>query len=501
MKQFLLFQKKIFIYGAGSMGLKMLSQKNLAIEGFIDKRGDEVKEFNGYSVFSINAMKEFLEKDSYCIIIAVRDVFSHSEIALDFLNAGFVNLIFKPHSVLNSKSDSSEELLAISDAYDSLTVQGLDVVKEIPCYAGEALFDFENASIINENFEDETSSGMVRFYAPSELLFSNDLYDDSNLWTKCNFAANYIAVDLYRSVQEDSNGKEKEFDRYVNLYAVPGAIRSGVNISGSWKNTVLKTRLSAFTEMKKRLAMDKEFFVKHCTTVSLLPPCRLQLIKSGKSRVSFLTALRVPFIPVMMQKKDYERYVNIDTAKTVYDFICRNKMTNTVVPIPHPYFYGFKTNIADYAYLWKSKVARILFDITYEKKQNFDTDWLSICDASDDNGSMSRYLKNLGFTISRKKKSDEFTLLLDRLFSIEIAEDDCGINADCFVLMSMDENYDIEKLLGSILPSTQFVFAFFESSLIESVKEKLNETFEISQIASTVSCGKSYFGIYMRRKR
>ncbi|MGN0739630.1 MAG: nucleoside-diphosphate sugar epimerase/dehydratase [Treponema sp.] len=502
MKSFPFDKKKLLIYGAGSIGLKMVNQNGIIPCAFIDRRGDELKKFNGYDVYSVKQADELKEKDSYCIIIAIRDVFSHSQIAMDFFNNGFKNLIFKPYSVLCGKINLSEELSKISASYDSLTVQGIDIIQIVPCYNGEILFSFENKSLIRQSFEGDDSSEFVRFYAPSELLFSNDLYDDSNLWTKRNFLSNYIAVDLYRALQENSIQKNEEFERYVNLYAISGAIRSGVNITGSWKNTVIETRVSAFNEMKSRLATDNNFFIKHCTTVSLLAPCRLQLIKSGKSRVSFLTALRMPYIPVLMRKDEYEKFLNEAVAKNIYEYICKANILKCTVPVPHPFFYELKAEIPDYAYLWESKVARILYDLSFERNKSFDTDWLTICDVSCDNGSISRYLKNLGFQIYRKKFSDKFTFFLDRLFYMENNFDkkDCKNEANCLVYMSLYENFNAEQVLKDICIFTKFVFVFLESDLIEPINIKLKEEFESISIANTIVCGKSFKGIYFRRK-
>ena len=302
-------------------------------------------------------------------------------------------------------------------------------------------------------------------------------------------------------MQENSDKKYEEFERYINLYAVPGAIRSGVNITGSWKNTVIETRLSAFNEMKARLSTDVNFFVKHCTTVSLLPPYRLQLVKSGKSRVSFLTALRMPYIPALMQKNDYENLLNESIAKNVYEHICMNNISKCTVPIPHPFFYELKTEIPDYAYLWESKVARILYDLSFEKNKTFNTDWLKICDTSFDNGTISRYLKNLGFHIYRKESGDDFMFLLDRLFYMENEFNGtcCKNETNCLVVMSLNDNFDVQKLLSSI-STEEYVFVFLEEDLIKSTNSGLEKEFASIKIVNTILCGKLFAGMYFRRK-
>lgn len=498
---FELSEKKLLVYGAGSMGLKMVNKKALKPFAFVDRRGEELKEFNGYKVLSLSEAFDLEEKESYCLIIAIRDVFSHSQIALEFFNAGFTNIVFKPHSVLNGKSDVSEELFQISSAYDSLTVQNIEVIRRIPCYSGEILFDFENASLIADSVSDATDSDFVKFYAPAELLFANDLYDDSNLWTRRNFCSGYIAVDLYRALQQDGSRKDEEFNRYVKLYAEPGAIKVGVNTGGSWKNTVIETRLSAFNEMKARLATDYNFFIKHCSTVSLLSPCRLQLVKSGKSRVSFLVALRMPYIPVLMQRTEYDKFLNENVAKSVYNYICKNKIAKVPVPVPHPFFYGLKADVLDYAYLWESKVAKTLYDLSFARNQTFETSWLRIFDNSCDCGSLSRYLKNLGFDVRRRAATDEFTCLLDSLFCVNFADCEKQQDENCFVFMSLESSVDSHDLLCRIGKTIEFAFVFMEAACVESLKAALDGDFEGAQIACTVVQGKSYLGMCFRRRQ
>ena len=497
MKYFEFNSKKIFIYGAGSVGLKMIRQKKLRVEAFVDRRGQDIKTFNGYRVLSIEELCNIQEKDSCCIVIAIRDVFSHSEIAEKFFHAGFRNLIFKPYSVLNGTASGDSDLINISAAYDSLTVPELSIVHEVPCYNGEILFEFMDSAIIEG--DSTLKDGMIKFHAPAELLFSNDLCDDENLWTKRNFCCNYIAVDLYRTLETEQNDKQESFEKYISQYALPGAKRSCVNVSGEWKNMVVEARLSAFYEMKKRLSTDANFFTKHCTTVSFSSPFRLQLIKSGKSRCSFFVALRLPYIPVEISVKDYECFLNVSAAKKVYEYLSEQKIARVSVPIPHPCFYAVKNFLSEYVYLWESKIARCLMDISFKLFGKFDDHCIHIEDYSKDDGALSRYLYNCGFSVRRREKESYLTKLLDNLFcmpDLPTSSHDVKLEGLTFMQIGKID----EQIAEKVQENTDFVFVLQERNSNASLKTVLENNFISEQLSSTVVDGKEITGLYFLRR-
>lgn len=90
--KFFLREKKIMIYGAGSLGKHcsgVLKATGIEVEAYIDKRADTFKEYEGRKIFHIEDVKNFNHKEEYCIIVAIRNVFEHSQLVLQFYDMGF----------------------------------------------------------------------------------------------------------------------------------------------------------------------------------------------------------------------------------------------------------------------------------------------------------------------------------------------------------------------------------------------------------------------------
>lgn len=81
--------KKIVIYGAGAVGKSLqisINEVGLKMESFIDKRYFELKEIDGYNVFSPDKLVD-LDENEHIIIIAI-----NAEVIRSFNNEAFTNI-------------------------------------------------------------------------------------------------------------------------------------------------------------------------------------------------------------------------------------------------------------------------------------------------------------------------------------------------------------------------------------------------------------------------
>lgn len=417
MDEYFFREKKALIYGAGSLGItchNILRKANIQIAAYIDKRAGTLKEYEGCKVYAINELSELKDKDEYCIIIAIRNVFDHSHLALQFYKLGFRALIFKPTMVL--KGNQNPVFDNISSAHDSLMIKF--EVPEIPIMYYEKERLFEAGYDLSLPCEKE---GFYKVHVPSELLFSNVI--PRYLWTERNFVSNYVGVELYRAFKGvgDLNWV---IEKYVQRFALPGAIEMKVDVCGAWKDILIDSRLAVYNEMCDKMAMMPEFFVENCTTISLRENGGFKLTASGKNRVSFLIAQGYRFIPVMISKQDYERAEQIEFVREIEEYLETAGIDELDVPIPHFYFYDFRYLIPQYAEQWQSVVGYCLAEQVYELLNNYDFSKYCIVDYSTDHGSMSRFLSMLGFAVDRRVTEDVLANLVDGLLRISVTVKD-----------------------------------------------------------------------------
>lgn len=412
MNNYLLRDKEIWLYGAGSVG-KVLSealQRNGGkIAGFIDKRAEVIKSFEGKPVRTIEDMGKLEEKSAYCIIITIRNVFEHSRLALLFYTMGFNHIIFKPISILKGRAEDAIE--AVNQAYEDITGKLLFPEYPISIYVQEEIFCIEDNGFIRE-----AENGFVIVRIPTELLFSNQI--KNSVWSCQNFLSNYIAVDLYKVFNGDfPDDFEKKIKRYIEEFAIDGARKLGVNTSGEWADILIDSRLAVYYEMDSKLLVDAGFFVENCTTVGQRENGGFQLIASGKNRVSFLTAKQFRYIPVKIEKESYKYYLNEKAAYRVADYLKENHIMQLSVPIPHPFFYEYDCMAPGYVYECIQKISHFLANQVFDTKKAYTFHEYRIAVGLDDNGTMSRFLKMLGFEVERiYNREEKLIMLLDSLF-------------------------------------------------------------------------------------
>lgn len=410
-------EKKILIYGAGSLGItcnNILRRAGLQATAYIDKRADTLKEYEGYKVYAVNELSDWKDKDKYCIIIAIRNVFDHSQLALQFYQLGFRALIFKPTMVLKGKKSPIFD--NISSAHDSLMIKF-----EVP---DMSIMYYEKEKIFEAGYDLSlacSKEGFYKVHISSELLFSNVI--PRYLWTERNFVSNYVGVELYKAFQ-GTGDLSSVIEKYVQRFALPGAIDMKVDVSGAWEDILIDSRLAVYNEMCDKMAIMPEFFVENCTTVSLRENGGFKLIASGKNRVSFLIARGYRFIPVMISKQDYEQAEQVEYVRKIENYLETAGINELDVPIPHFYFYEFRYLIPQYTEQWQSTVGYYLAEQVYELSHNYDFSKYCIVDYSTDHGSMSRFLSMLGFAVERRVTGDELTDLVDGLLRVSVTDGD-----------------------------------------------------------------------------
>lgn len=396
MEEFYLREKKIILYGAGSSSKTVsdvLNEEKILVSVYVDQRADAIKESEGIPVIRMEQVAGFTEKkDDFAVIITIRNVFEHSKIAKKFYDIGYRNIIYKPQSVLQGNNSSTQK--SINDSYEMLTAKFSIPEKATACYERE-LFLFSDEGLRKQ------SGDYLITALPVELLFSNT-NDKMPIWSRRNFVADYVAVDLYRAFSNrDSLFFSEEIDKYIDRFALPGAEIVGVNTAGNWRELLIDARLKVYNEMEYNLNVNPDFFTINCTTVKYCERKGFELVASGKNRVSFLIAKGYRYVPVKVRAENYEKFINILRTNIICDYLNVNEEDSVFAPIPHPYFYHYQVDAPDYFMTCIARIAKSISQWVYSERGCFEYSNYRISIYINDEGYASRYFKMLGFQVRR----------------------------------------------------------------------------------------------------
>ncbi len=463
MEKYKFTEKKILIYGAGSIGqliTDVLEKEQLKVAGYIDKRADNVKMCRGKCVWGVDEVQEAIrDKDDYVIIITIRNVFEHVALAEHFWDMGFNNIIYKPKVCLEGYSEPVQD--SINFAYEDLLGKFVVPKEPIACFEKESLIIRDHA--LQKELQDEL---LVRI--PAELLFSN-YQADLSVWSYQNFYSDYVAVDLYSAFGNADKSKVGDaVEKYVQRFALPGARLRGVNTEGEWEKILIDSRQRVYYEMEYKLWMDYGFFLQNTTKVELKGKSAFVLIASGKNRVSFLIAKGFRYIPVRMKKQEYEHFLNKEVAEKVGNYLHAHGC-ELLASIPHPFFYRENVVAPDYAAECIKPIARFLAEQVYLEKKKYCFDEYKLSIAINDEGCMGRYFRMLGYGVNRLvEKNQTFCSLLDSLF--RFSEDDfvnSGEGAYCAIVS--DEMPEVIRKEIVSIESTFLIVIYFNGLLEENI--------------------------------
>lgn len=317
----------IYLYGAASIGkivLKKLPFFN--IQGFIDMRGKEIQRMCDKPVYSLEDMPPLEEKDRV-IIITVKNVFEHEEIAYLLYKYGYKNIIYKPKGALEGSATEHEEML--SDLWDDIVsgdtrLQG----RHIPQYQPAFHYSFVDYAKIRE-VDDRIIANI-----PLELVYTNDT---DSFWGDINIQALYPHISFF-SFLANKRGAEKE--SYVEFCERSASAIGDIKITEAWKENVLRNRTRIYEQMCNALDLDPDFFIRTAPTAAWNDKGYFNLT-SGKHRATFLVSKGKRYIPLSIVRSDYLLWLQKEEYTTLKEQFIHNEERETKSKILHPYFYKF----------------------------------------------------------------------------------------------------------------------------------------------------------------
>lgn len=488
---FLLRNKKIWIYAAGSIGavlLQLLKMEHLNVQGFIDRRAHSIQRYHGLPVKTLEEAAKSADLEDYAVIITVRNVFEHSSIAEQLYRAGFRNLIFKPLDRIWGEKTASY-LQIIDKAHDALLVDIQIPDFPIPTAQDSCGSKQEKTMSIRHVEKD-----VLCVSIPVEKLIFNH-YED-NIWSNIPALGYFPAIELYQSFNGSAFiSLQESLDQYIEVMASYGAGLVEIKQSEDWRKNTLEARHSVYVEMDLLFQMKPDFFERSCPSVKWNERGCFELTSSGKNRVSFLIAKGFSYVPVKMPAVDFERWRNAEACQA-FSHDLRELGQPLFCSVPHPDYYHQPVQTPEYLQKWILPICMMLTKSIRAARGIMNFADYCIYDQNFDQGALSRALSLFGFRLIRGE-ADGLTRSLDRLLQFKSCEVPRNPQYYAATLNSEVSEEETRRLLER---TERFFFYWTEDAQTCRISwiEQMGFVYR-NQICACISAGKIMKGLQFER--
>ncbi len=387
----------VWLYGAASIGHIMnerLMSAGYDVRGFIDKRGDEISEFCGLPVFSLDEVRLNQGILNGIVFVAVKNVFEHEAIIRRLKDIGIKRLIYRPYSSLIGTDNDIERCLNMiySQYFEG---EHIPSQVDVPIIKNVSTYNYDYARV--RAYEDK-----VIAYIPIDYIFTND-YSRSKMekWGNLNIAAFFTHIDFFKYLSGDGS---VGFDNYLYEYCEFTANIDGrIEITDGWRKNVLKNRTQIFQEMLILLTIDKDFFLRNPATAKWNSHRKFFNLTSGKHRCTFLASQNQFLIPLEISEDDYSIFLNEKGINKVGDLV--SEIGNLNMPISHPYFYHLQG--INYS-VWYRLINAIILNVSrsvYEEKAIVSFVGLNVLIDYPDNGFLTSFFLRMGCLVKCSHES------------------------------------------------------------------------------------------------
>ena len=383
--------KKVILYGAASIGKRVCDvyeKAGLSIECFIDNRSSEIPVFKGYNVYSITD-PTLTDKtgDDYYVFISVKNVFEHTNIANKLIEIGFKNIIYMPISVINGHGNTEQKRLY--NAYSSISLGHFEEVGELPKSLKKDMFFLSNESIIAEDDQ------WVTAFISIEQLYT-DRKTRKTPWFSRPVLCLLPHIDLFRYISGDNR---YSYRRYLD-FCIESAINSDIIITDAWKDNIIKNRSMVYEHMSHSMELESDFFVRNAPMVTYDRENGVFNLNSGKHRAAFFVSIGRKYIPVKVDRTDYELYINSEKVNKLIELLYNRGIDELAAPIPHPFFFNYPCETKEFYYGFIYWLMYHIADDIYSKYSDLDFSRLNIFCAMDDYGFVERVLIRAGANVN-----------------------------------------------------------------------------------------------------
>ena len=210
----------------------------------------------------------------------------------------------------------------------------------------------------------------------------------------------------------------------------------------------------------------------------IIPQKKAFNLCSGKHRAAFFASLKKKFIPLKINKKEYELFINLDSVTEVSTRLNKAFPDEIIAPIEHPYFYAYPCRAKEFWYNFVYGFLYHIADNLYRRNERIDFEDISICSYVRDLGFFERVFERTGCSIDMASDHDkECIVSLDKLFSTHIANnrvikeyyDYCVVDSELF---DLQKDRDI---LFDIMRKAKETIILFPSERRSNIEKEIEE--------------------------
>lgn len=464
-----------YLYGytySAKEAYEALAEAGYSVRGYIDRNAQLYRDKCKIPMYSVEELED-LEKTNVVVIILLRNVVSHEEVAKFLASKGFVYILYLP-SAMNLVAQHENALRTI---YNLLSAgYASDIVgKNIPPY-NECFFYSNDA---RKCFVSETVNTMV-VRCPWTLAYCPTLEwrrDNEHvkrgidkIWDENDIPI--VAQRLYAGLIEYHGNLLDETDG-INFYIQHRKTQmSYAEETSSAKE--LKNRILILDMMEEKFNEGLEYY-ENAPAEAVWNSKGYFNIVDGAHRCHFLMSKGMKYVPIRISKKDYERWYNASVLEKCISYIEEHRIVKSRVHIPHPAFSAFSSEME-----WKRKtILEYIFRWIYLR----DLSGKRMLEISDYNSYFARnlYRRGVGLAVSYEPNDDgrEFARLLNELLytqdvmlvsDMETVEIEGKYQITCII--NPDEKYVSQKMIIDTINKYSEGIIFWQSRTEKFLEEK-----------------------------
>lgn len=429
--------REYVIYGAGSGGAKIakkvLKENGKEVKAFLDKKAASIQAIDDVPVFTVEEYsKQCTNKDNVVIIVTLKNPFLHSDVASILHKEGFYGLVYQPLTVLNDCG--KEEELQVAKIHNSFLMELRFPERQcLPKTKGVQTKIFKDCLLISRE------DSKVLCNIPIELLFNQTV---RLAYADVSMPAMFPYVDFYESLlnkvtEEERVTAEQHFINYSCEYLK----RQHMMLTAEKRKELVSTRRDIFEQMERSVDFDLTFFERTAPYVQAEKGIHFNLVSGGKNKISYQIAKGKKHLPVRMSETDYDRWVNQKALQRVKEYLTKNQNLKLFAPIPHPWLADLQSIVPNYSNMVLKTFGRIVMQQLYSVSM-MEYQKMTVVDACAlqeecnkytfaccmrDEGTLYRYLKELGIKAYQCEPQTELETLLNELMYVENRDTDNGV--------------------------------------------------------------------------
>lgn len=405
----------IILYGASAVGklfYRILNQRDYKIIAFIDKRYDEIDDIQGCPVVSID---NNLNIDDCIVIVAIKNVFDHENIAKDLFRRGYKQLIYRPRKILEGGED--RELQILNDVYDEIErfkwIQDKSVLPDLDFDIPKTK-EFPQITLKDNAYICSTDNKIIAHIPVLDIYTAQQNLMPDYPWAEKSILTLLPHIALYRFLWDGGEDKTKWYIDFCSY----GARNNNVEITQRWSQNLIDNRLTVLAAMKKSLEQDFEFFYRNPPEGLWNDKRKYFNLNGGRHRAALFVYENFYTMPLEIEKNAYDKYLNLTVISKIEKYLQENEIDKLEVPISHPYFLNVPVKRPQYYQCVIKPIIEYLSEYELNQKGVINFTESEFLISAEDYGELKRVLYKSGFGIRNLKRESSLEKLFDELFYI-----------------------------------------------------------------------------------